>query len=82
MTSVQENGITPLASYTYDSLSRRQLLTLGGVTQHKIAYDYQPNDRLTDLDHHLGSSVAAITFDYGYNLSGQLTSLSASDTST
>ena len=80
MLTVTENGSTQLATYQYDSLSRRQLLTLGGVAQHKVAYQYTVNYRLTDLNHHLGSATAAFTFDYGYNQSGQLTSLSSSDT--
>lgn len=63
-------------------MSRRSQLTLGGGlgSQHKVVYQYTVNDRLEHLNHHLGSTTAAFTFDYGYNDSGQLTSLASSDT--
>ena len=77
MDQVRENGGTLLADYTHDALSRRSSLQLGGSATNAVTYTYEPDSALDVLGHQL--NTATLTYNYGYNGSNQISSLSLSD---
>ncbi|MFN3233153.1 MAG: RHS repeat-associated core domain-containing protein [Alphaproteobacteria bacterium] len=70
--------VTQLASYTHDVLSRRTAMTYNanGAT---TAYDYSPDNNLTDLDHTSAGGSFSLAFDYTHDRVSQLTELAVSD---
>jgi RHS repeat-associated protein len=84
LSTVRENSTTTstLASYSFDVLSRRQQLCLGGLTSacnstNVVSYGYESDGQLHSLSHTMNS--AAVAFSYGRNQSYQITTLGASD---
>lgn len=75
MKEIRQGGTTLLASYTWDQLSRRSVITYGNNTT--ATYGYAANDDLTSIAHQLKAS--SVTFTYGYNLAAQRTSQQVSD---
>ena len=75
-------GSTQLAYYGYDELSRRTSLQYAGqgaaTTTNNLSYFYEPNNYLDTIANQLNAT--ALTFNYGRNNSGQITSLASSDT--
>lgn len=80
MTQVWEGaiGTTRLAQYTYDALSRREALQYANAASNQVGYSYRPDSQLDVLTHTMGATSAVL--DYGYNPSGQVTSIAANDT--
>ncbi len=74
VTAVRENGATSgvgvLATFGYDDLGRRTLLTRGNGTS--TSYGYDPVSRLTDLDHDLVSAGTDLALDFTRNPASQL----------
>jgi RHS repeat-associated protein len=66
-----------LAFYTYDSLSRRQALRLGGQTSNAVGYAYETDSDLSSLTHTL--NTISVTLGYTHNNSHQMKTLNASD---
>ncbi|PHR01351.1 MAG: hypothetical protein COB29_14745, partial [Sulfitobacter sp.] len=64
---ILENGLTSLASYSYDRRSRRASVTLGNGTS--TSYIYEHDDDLSSLDH--GFVGSGVTYDFAYNKVGQ-----------
>jgi YD repeat-containing protein len=54
---------TPLAVYSYNAMSQRTAVTLGNGNT--VAYDFEDDGDLSDLDHTIDGT--AITHDFGYN---------------
>lgn len=85
MTYALENGTTELAYYSYDTLSRRNYVCLGGQSSsciagggtNKTSYTYEPDSDLSTLTQTLNS--ANVTLSYGHNHSHQITALGSSD---
>lgn len=77
MTGATFNGST-VATITYDTLSRRTVLTFGdGSSQ---TYGYDGADRVTSLAHAFpNGSGANGTFSYGYDAAGRTTSFTTSN---
>ena len=71
LTTIRENGATPLASFTYDSQGRRSALGYGnGVT---TTYGYDDASRLSDLNISVPNDTDySVEYDYTYNASGQI----------
>ncbi|WP_182481915.1 RHS repeat domain-containing protein [Henriciella algicola] len=71
LTTIRENGSTPLASFTYDSQGRRSALGYGnGVT---TTYGYDDASRLSDLNISVPNDTDySVEYDYTYNASGQI----------
>ncbi len=80
---VKENGSATLAHYDYDAQSRLTGITYGGnnyaggsgVSQ--TAFAWEIDSDLDQLTHRFNSSTD-VTFDFGYDASGKLTSETAS----
>jgi RHS repeat-associated protein len=66
---------TPLAIYAYNAMSQRTAVTLGNGNT--VAYDFEADGDLSDLDHTIDGT--AITHDFGYNAVHQMTSKTVSD---
>ena len=63
-------GLTTIASYAYDDLSRRMSVTRGnGVVTN---YTYDGASRLKTLAHDLAGTVSDVTWTYGYTPSSQV----------
>ena len=75
VTQVEENGATSgpglLASYGYDSLGRRSLLTRAGGAGAGTGYNYDPASRLYTLTQTL-AGTASVTYTPGYNAANQV----------
>ena len=63
--ALQENGSLNLASYQYDDLSRRTLITLGNGTS--TGYTYSPQGTLAGLAHDLAGAAQDINYAYTRN---------------
>lgn len=79
ITHIRENGLTPLASYHYDALSRPTTVTYNNGAGASVTYDWQPDDNDLDGIGHAFDGGASVTFDYLYNNVNQRTSLIVSD---
>ena len=77
LTFVRENGTVELANYTYDPLSRRQTLRLGGQATNTVGYTYEDDSALMTLTHTL--NAVSLTLGYTHNDSGQIKTINASD---
>ena len=88
MQYVYESGATELAYYSYDTLSRRNYLCLGGQSTacatnggtggtNRTNYGYDSNSYLTNLGQVL--NTASVTWQFGRNNSGQVTTQDVSD---
>ena len=64
-TVIKELGTTPLATYTYDDLSRRTSVALGNTTT--TAYGYDAQAMLQTLSHDLAGSAQDVAFTYARN---------------
>lgn len=73
MTNVWENGVSKLAAYGYDALSRRTSLTrLNGTS---TSYGYDAGSRLTSLTHGMPAAPNFnVAYTLGYSAANQLTS--------
>lgn len=76
LTAVKENGTTTLATYGYDDLSRRVLLTLGNGAQ--TTYAYEIDNDMTDIGLTAGSGFS-LSFAYGHDNTHLITSVDTSD---
>ena len=77
VTAIRENGATNLATYTYDSLSRRSSVTLGnGVVQ---GYTYDSASRLATQTNDLANAANDLTRTFSYNPASQIGSVTASN---
>ena len=72
---ILESGTLPLASYQYDSLSRRSGITLGNGVTTTFAYE-QDND-VSAIGYQFNSE--SISFDYTYNKVGNKISFASTD---
>jgi RHS repeat-associated protein len=74
VTAIRENGATSgvglLATFTYDALGRRTLLTRGNGTT--TGYGYDPVSRLAPLTHDLAGTGADVTLGFAYNPASQI----------
>ncbi|HEX8514349.1 MAG TPA: hypothetical protein VF688_14735, partial [Allosphingosinicella sp.] len=81
MTAIRENGATSgvgvLATFAYDDLGRRTLLTRGNGTTTGYAYD--PASRLSQLVQDLSGTANDLTLGFAYNPAGQIVSNSRSN---
>lgn len=68
---------TQLADYRYDALQRRQRLQYANQANHRVDYTYELDNNLDVLTHVL--NTVQVTLDYGYNRSGQITSIATND---
>ncbi|HEY3654734.1 MAG TPA: RHS repeat-associated core domain-containing protein [Steroidobacteraceae bacterium] len=66
-----------LAFYTYDTLSRRQTLRLGGQSTNTVGYGYEADSDLSSLTHTL--NTLSLTLGYTHNNSHQIKTINASD---
>ena len=64
-TVIKELATTPLATYTYDDLSRRTSVALGNTTT--TAYGYDAQGMLQTLSHDLAGSAQDVAFTYARN---------------
>ena len=64
-TSIKELGLTTLAQYTYDDLSRRTVVALGNTTTTSYGFDAQ--GMLQTLGHDLAGTAQDLTFTYTRN---------------
>ena len=65
LTAISEMGTTPLATYSYDDLSRRTALALGNATS--TAYAYDTRSLVSGLSHNLGGTAQDVSFTYTRN---------------
>ena len=72
MTTATENGTTNLATYTYDTLSRRTILAYGNAAS--MAYTYSPAGDLKTLNHDMSGSAFDAAYTLNYTLDHQLAS--------
>jgi RHS repeat-associated protein len=77
MQYARENGTVELAYYTYDPLSRRQALRLGGQASNLVSYAYETDSDLSSLTHILNS--VSLALGYMHNKSHQINTINASD---
>jgi RHS repeat-associated protein len=71
-TAIKELGVTSLASYAYDDLSRRSTVTLGNATTTTYGYDTQA--ALSSLAHNLTGTAQDTTYGYSRNQAREITS--------
>lgn len=75
VTAIRENGATSgvgvLATYTYDNLGRRRVVTRGNGTVETLAFD--DLSRLASLRHDLDGSGDDQLYSFDFNLAGQAT---------
>lgn len=72
---VRDGGVTLLAQYVYDSLSRQTTATYDNGAQ--TGYAYELDNDLSQVAHQFG--VGSVTFDYLYNTVNQRTDTSVDD---
>ena len=75
MTEVRDGGVTLLAQYVYDPLSRLTTTTYDNGAQ--TSHDYELDDDLTQVAQSYG--VGSVTFDYLYNFVNQRTDTTVDD---
>jgi RHS repeat-associated protein len=71
------NSATPLAVYAFNTQGQRTGVTLGNGNT--VAYTYEADGSLSELDHAIDGSTVA--HDYTYNVVNQMVSQSVSDSS-
>ena len=77
VTAIRENGASNLATYAYDSLSRRTSVTFGnGVVQ---GFTYDNASRLATQTNDLASTANDLTRTFSYNPASQIGSVTASN---
>ena len=76
-TSIKELGVTSLAQYTYDDLSRRTVVALGNTTTTSYGFDAQ--GMLQTLGHDLAGTAQDVTFTYTRNQRQDLATQSRSN---
>jgi hypothetical protein len=74
MGSARENGSLTLATYTYDTLSRRTGLAYGGGSSISYAYDYAGD--MTAQGHTIPGGTS-VSFTHTYNSARELSSTSS-----
>ena len=81
LTFIRENGagsgVGVLATYQYDSLSRRSSVTFGNGLSHGFTYD--PVARLATQTNDLASTANDLTQTFAYNPASQITSVTRSN---
>ena len=76
--TIKESGTTALATFGYDDVGRRNLLTLGnGVT---TSYAYNPLG-VTSLTYDLAGTANDLTLGFSYNPAGQIVTKTSSNDS-
>ena len=75
LTEVRDGGVTLLAQYTYDPLSRLTAVTYDNGAQ--TSHTYELDDDLSQVAQAYG--VGSVSFDYLYNLVNQRTDVSVDD---
>lgn len=76
-TAIVENGTRNLVRYTYDALSRRTQAVMGNsVTS---TYTWNTDDQLTRVYHYKVGRTPPVSFVYGRNRVGQISSVTATD---
>jgi RHS repeat-associated protein len=70
-----ENGVTSIATITYDTQGRRNGMSRGAVA----TYAYDPVSRLSGLTHDLSGTVHDLTLGFGYSPASQIVMKSASN---
>jgi RHS repeat-associated protein len=75
--AIKELGVTSLASYAYDDLSRRTAVTLGNGTT--TSYGYGSQAALSSLAHNLTGTAQDTTYGYTRNQAREITSHSWSN---
>ena len=79
MTTVDEGGSSPLASYAYDALSRKTGVTyLNGAGS---AYDYHIDSAIERISQSFINSDHNVSYTFGYNKANQVTTRSITNAS-
>ncbi|WP_157783626.1 RHS repeat domain-containing protein, partial [Rhizorhabdus wittichii] len=71
LTTIKENGATPLVSFAYDDLGRRTSVTRGNGTT--TTYSYDTSSRLSQVADDLGGAGGDQTLGFSYNSANQIT---------
>lgn len=76
---IKEKGVTSLASYGYDDLSRRTATTYGNGTS--IGYGYNAQTQLSSLQYDLAGTTGDVVRTFGRDQAGAITSIATSNAS-